>query len=60
VLAVLPVTEPGAYIVQFHALYSKEPFDGEKPSREGTYRIDATEQTVYFATGKPDKSTSND
>jgi hypothetical protein len=59
VLAVLPVTEPGEYIVQFHALYSREAFDGEKPSREGTYRIDATEQTVYFATGKPDKSTSN-
>jgi hypothetical protein len=61
VLAVLPVTEPGGYLVQFHALYSKVPFDGEEPSSEGTNPIiDATEQTVYFATGKPDKSTSND
>jgi hypothetical protein len=57
-LAVLPITEPGGYIVQFHAVYGKMPFDGEEPSREGPFLIDAIEQTVYFATGKPDEPTS--
>jgi hypothetical protein len=59
VLAVLPITEPGGYIVQFHAVYSKVPFDGEKPSRKDPFSIDAIEQTIFFATGNPDKSTSN-
>jgi hypothetical protein len=59
VLAVLPVTEPGGYIVQFHAIYSKVPFDEEKHSRKRAVRIDAIEQTAYFATGEPDKSTIN-
>jgi hypothetical protein len=53
VLTVLPVAEPGVYIVQFHAMYYKVPFDGEKPSPEGTVYIDAYEQTVCYATGNP-------
>jgi hypothetical protein len=50
-LAVLPVTEPVAYIVQFHALYCREPFDGEKPSSREPVLIDALEQTFHITGG---------
>jgi hypothetical protein len=56
--AILPVTEPGGYIVQFNALYYKIPFEGEEPSAEAPFIIDAMEQTIYFATGKPHKPAS--
>jgi hypothetical protein len=52
-LAVLPIQVPGAYIVQFHAVYRKVPFDGEEPFSEVPVEINAIEQTFYFATGNP-------
>jgi hypothetical protein len=55
-LAVLPITEPGGYVIQFNADYSKTPFDGEKSSRKEPVQIHAVEQTIYFATGNPNKS----
>jgi hypothetical protein len=57
-LAVLPVVKPGCYIVQFHAVYGRVPFGGEKPSGKEPFLIDAIEQTFYFATGEPNKSYS--
>lgn len=57
-LAVLPITEPGGYLVQFHAVYSRVPFDGEKRSHEAPFPIDAIEQTIYFATGKSNETAS--
>lgn len=51
-LAVLPISKPGGYIVQFHALYSKIPFDGEKQPAKNLLVIDAVEQTIFFATGR--------
>jgi hypothetical protein len=60
-LAVLPVTEPAAYFIQFHAIYCREPFDGEKPSSREPVLIDALEQTFHVtggarmpASGQPD------
>jgi hypothetical protein len=55
-LAILPVQVPGAYAVQFHAVYRRVPFDGEEPFREAPVQINAIEQTFYFATGKPAES----
>lgn len=52
-VAVLPVTEPEAYFVQFSALYGKVSFDGEKFSRKDSVLINAIEQTFFFASGKP-------
>ena len=52
-LAVLPIQMPGPYIVQFHAVYRKLPFDGEEPFIEEPVQINAIEQTLCFATLKP-------
>jgi hypothetical protein len=51
-LAVLPVKEPAVYMLQFHALYEREPYDGEKASRQDTTQIDAIEQTFCVAAGE--------
>lgn len=52
-LAVLGVTEPGAYLLQFRVAYYRFPFDGEnrETADKGTV-IHAIEQTIYFAKGK--------
>jgi hypothetical protein len=56
VLAILPVTEPSGYIVQFHALYGKVPFDGDRAPPDKPVLIDAIEQRFFFATGEPTSS----
>jgi hypothetical protein len=52
-LAVLGVSEPAAYLLQFGVAYYRFPFDGEKAEKadKGTV-IHAIEQTIYFASGK--------
>ena len=57
-LAVLPIQGAGAFVVQFHAVYRKVPFDGEEPFSEDPVQINAIEQTFFFATGKPPEYTS--
>ncbi|MEO8413300.1 MAG: hypothetical protein ABI472_06555 [Ginsengibacter sp.] len=57
VMDVLPITGQGTYLIQFHAVYSKVPFDGEKSSGKNQFLINAVEQTIYFATGKPTEPT---
>jgi hypothetical protein len=52
----VPITEVGGYVVQFHAAYGKVPFDGEKPFREAPPIIETIEQTIYFASRKPNDS----
>ncbi len=54
----VPITEPGAYFVQFYAVYAKVPFEGEKVSRKAPAEepIAAIEQTIHFATGTPSES----
>jgi hypothetical protein len=53
-LAVMPVTEPGCYIVQFDALYERIPFDGEAPAADVVgVPISAVEQAFVFAAGHP-------
>jgi hypothetical protein len=49
----VPTMEPGAYFVQFQAIYDRFPFDGEKPSHKAPLTINAIEQVIFFATGKP-------
>lgn len=49
-LALLPA-EPGGYVLQFHALYQREPFDTED-AKVTRVTIDAVEQTFFVATGK--------
>jgi hypothetical protein len=54
-LAVLPIIAPGAYIIQFHAVYCRIPFDTEVDYNHKVgcdHGIDAVEQTIYFASGK--------
>ena len=51
-LAVLPVTESAAYLIQFHAVYGKVPFDGQTSSSEKPFLIDAMEQTFWMPTRK--------
>ena len=51
-IAVLPVAEPGAYFVQFNALYGKVSFDGDKSSPKDLAVINAVEQAFVFASGK--------
>jgi hypothetical protein len=58
-LAVIPVSEPGAYILQFQTVYHKTPFEGEVPPKEDPELIDAIEQTIYYATGASTSSTIN-
>lgn len=53
VLAAIPITEPGCYVIQFDALYGKIPFDGQESSDHDPMLINAMEQTVYFATANP-------
>jgi hypothetical protein len=52
-LAVLPVKEASAYMLQFRVRYVRFPFDGENQTKfdEGL-TIDAVEQAIYFAMGK--------
>jgi hypothetical protein len=57
-LAVLPIHAPGAYVVQFHAVYRKMPFDGEEPFRDAPVQINAIEQKFFYATGRPAEYTS--
>jgi hypothetical protein len=52
----VPITEPGSHVVQFRTIYCKIPFEGEKPSNKAPLAIDAIEQMIYFATGKPGES----
>jgi hypothetical protein len=52
-LQVLPIQAPGPYFVQFHTVYRKYPFDGQKQFRKEPVQVNAVEQTIYFATGKP-------
>lgn len=52
-LAAVPVIEPAAYMIQFHARYGRMPFDGDTSSGEEHLLIDAIEQTFFLATGKP-------
>lgn len=56
-LAVLPVAEPAGYIIQFHALYGRRPFDNER-STEEPLLINAVEQAIYFANGEPNQTIS--
>lgn len=51
-LAVLPVTESAAYLIQFHAVYGKVPFDGQTSSGEKSFLIDAIEQRFWMMTEK--------
>ena len=49
-------TEPGGYFIEFHTIYQRRPFEGEKSPKK-TPRIkptpiDAVEQTIFFVTGK--------
>jgi hypothetical protein len=60
VLAIVPVIEPEGYFIQFHAVYHRIPFDGEKPSGEEPTPINAIEQTFYLATGKAEGAASID
>jgi hypothetical protein len=52
----VPVTKVGGYFVQFHTVYQRRPFEGEKVSKKAprikATLIDAIEQTIFFATGK--------
>ena len=58
VLAILPVTEPGGYLIQFNASFSRTRFDSEERSEENSDSILAIEQAFYYATGKPPESSS--
>jgi hypothetical protein len=49
-LALLPA-EPGGYVLQFHAVYQREPFDTED-AKVPRFPINAVEQTFFVATGK--------
>lgn len=49
-LAVLPVTESAAYLIQFHAVYGRVAFDGQSPSSEKSFLIDAMEQRFWMLT----------
>jgi hypothetical protein len=62
VLASIPITEPGCYVVQFQAVYGKIPFDGQEASGDAPVLISAVEQAMYFATAnmqKPGSATRN-
>ena len=48
-LAVVPITEPGPYIIQFDALYCREAFDGEKPLRKELLIVAAVEQAFHIS-----------
>jgi hypothetical protein len=52
-IAAIPVQVPGAYMMQFHAVYRRVPFDGEPPFVEAAVQINAIEQTFYVPAGKP-------
>jgi hypothetical protein len=58
VLAAIPITEPACYVVQFHAVYGKIPFDGQEASGEEPVLISAVEQAMYFATANMQQSDS--
>lgn len=51
-LAVLPVTGSAAYLIQFHAVYGRIPFDGQTSSDEKPFLIDAMEQRFWMLTEK--------
>lgn len=56
----VPIPEPGGYFVEFHAVYQRRPFEGEKGSKQAPrikpMAIDAVEQAIYFAAGKENKA----
>lgn len=52
----VPLVEPGAYFVQFYAIYAKAPFDGEKPQHDASSPVAAIEQMIYFTTGNSSQS----
>jgi hypothetical protein len=53
----VPIRRPGVYFVQFYAVYSRVPFDGEDAPSEAPSPVAAIEQTIHFTTGNPIEST---
>jgi hypothetical protein len=49
---VVPVTEPGFYLIQFQAIYYRRPFEGERKPVKNPEQILALEQIVCAANGK--------
>jgi len=60
----VPITELGVYFVEFHTVYERRPFEGEKASKKAPRikptPIDAVEQTIFFATGRGGKIANSD
>jgi hypothetical protein len=57
-LTMLAVEKPTAFIIQFQAVYSVRPFDGEDTENTEPLKINALEQTFFLAAGSVSGSTA--